>query len=256
MDHRHAVTLHLAGTRPADLSAVADGHVTGATERPRERGSGLRPQERLRLLGDDGSLQLIRSNVTSERMGEKARPGDGVLGGSLRIAGRPVFAFAQDATYAGGSVGARHADTIVRIQRLARQARVPVIGFIESGGARMQEGLAALDGYARVFREHVALSGEVPQISVITGMSAGGGCYSPALTDFVVMTQEARMFLTGETQITLSFATGVFLRPKSVDCFSVTSSDSPCGICSCSPRSGLFISAIVRLRSIVASVAF
>ena len=130
-------------------------------------------------------------------MGAKARPGDGVIGGSLRIAGRPAFAYAQDAAFMGGSLGAQHADTIVRIQRLARQARVPVIGFVESGGARMQEGLAALNGYARIFSENVASSGVVPQISIITGTSAGGGSYSPALTDFVVMTQAASMFLTG-----------------------------------------------------------
>ena len=179
-------------SRIADADGVsADGQVAP------EHDGALRPEERLRLLADEGSLRIIRSEVTSERMGAKARPGDGVIGGSLRIAGRPMFCFAQDAAYAGGSLGAQHADTIVRVQRLARQARVPVIGFVESGGARMQEGLAALDGYARIFSEHVALSGQVPQISVITGTSAGGGCYSPALTDFVVMTEAASMFLTG-----------------------------------------------------------
>jgi acetyl-CoA carboxylase carboxyltransferase component len=85
----------------------------------------------------------------------------------------------------------------VRVLKLAGRAGAPVVGFIESGGARMQEGLAALGGYARIFREHVALSGRVPQISVICGASAGGGSYSPALTDFVVMTEAATMFLTG-----------------------------------------------------------
>ncbi len=156
------------------------------------------PEERLRLLADEGSLQdhPVRGRPPSA-WATKARPGDGVVGGSLRIAGRPVFCFAQDAASPADRSGAQHADTIVRIQRLARQARVPVIGFVESGGARMQEGLAALDGYARIFREHVAMSGQVPQISVITGTSAGGGCYSPALTDFVVMTEAASMFLTG-----------------------------------------------------------
>jgi len=183
--------------RSPDLSRIADAHVVPDGGLARDPLRALRPLERLRLLGDEGSLQVIRSEVCSERMGEKARPGDGVVGGSLRIAGRPVFCFVQDSSYAGGSLGAQHADTIVRVQRLARQARVPVIGFVESGGARMQEGLAALNGYARIFSEHVALSGQVPQISVITGASAGGGSYSPALTDFVVMTDAASMFLTG-----------------------------------------------------------
>ena len=182
------IDLHTIG----DANLVPDASVLKNDE-PRP----LHPLERLRLLADDGSLQVIRTEVTSERMGEKARGGDGVIGGSLRIGGRPVFCFAQDASYAGGSLGAQHADTIVRVQRMARHARVPVIGFVESGGARMQEGLAALNGYARIFAEHVAMSGQVPQISVITGASAGGGCYSPALTDFVVMTDAASMFLTG-----------------------------------------------------------
>ena len=179
-----------------NLNGVRDGHAVPAELAPDPVRS-LRPLQRLQLLADEGSLQVIRSEVTSARMGGKARPGDGVIAGSLRIAGRPVFCFAQDAGYAGGSLGAQHADSIVRVQRLARQARVPVIGFVESGGARMQEGLAALNGYARIFHEHVAMSGTVPQISVITGTSAGGGCYSPALTDFVVMTDDANMFLTG-----------------------------------------------------------
>jgi len=185
-----------------DLNRIGDAHVVpdgGVLARAQE--PSMRPLDRLRLLADEGSLHVIRSEVTSERMGEKARAGDGVVGGSLRIGGRPVFCFAQDATYAGGSLGAQHADTIVRVQRLARQARVPVIGFVESGGARMQEGLAALNGYARIFSEHVALSGRVPQISVITGTSAGGGSYSPALTDFVVMTDAASMFLTGPSVV-------------------------------------------------------
>jgi acetyl-CoA carboxylase carboxyltransferase component len=180
----------------SELHRTADAHVV-PEDVAKDPLRGLRPHERLRLLGDEGSLQVLRSKVTSIAMGSKARPGDGVVGGALRIGGRPAFCFAQDASFAGGSLGARHADTIVRVQRLAGQARVPVIGFVESGGARMQEGLEALDGYARIFSEHVALSGKVPQISVITGTSAGGGSYSPALTDFVVMTEAASMFLTG-----------------------------------------------------------
>ena len=176
---------------------LADANVVPTGDRPRDPLRGIRPLDRLKLLGDEGSLHVIRSAVESERMGGKARPGDGVVGGAVRIAQRPVFCYAQDSAYAGGSLGAQHADTIVRVHRLAQQARTPVIGFVESGGARMQEGLAALNGYARIFSEHVAMSGKVPQISVITGTSAGGGCYSPALTDFVVMTENASMFLTG-----------------------------------------------------------
>ena len=112
------------------------------------------------------------------------------------VAGRPVFCYAQDRTFAGGSLGEAHADTIVRVLRLARRAGAPVVGFVESGGARMDEGTASLAGYGRIFREHVAAA-SIPQISVITGTAAGGASYSPALTDFVVMTEEAAMFLTG-----------------------------------------------------------
>ena len=157
----------------------------------------LSPIERLEALCDEGSLTLLRSDVRSRRMGEKARAGDGVIAGAGRVDGRPVFCYAQDPTYLGGSLGEQHADSIVRVLRLAGRAGAPVVGFIESGGARMQEGLAALAGYARIFKEHVALSGSIPQISVICGASAGGGSYSPALTDFVVMTERANMFLTG-----------------------------------------------------------
>jgi acetyl-CoA carboxylase carboxyltransferase component len=157
----------------------------------------LSPVERLEALCDRGSLTLLRSDVRSRRMGEKARAGDGVIAGAGRVDGRPVFCYAQDPSYLGGSLGEQHADSIVKVLRLAGRAGAPVVGFIESGGARMQEGTAALAGYARIFREHVALSGKIPQISVICGASAGGGSYSPALTDFVIMTERATMFLTG-----------------------------------------------------------
>jgi acetyl-CoA carboxylase carboxyltransferase component len=160
---------------------------------PRER---LSPIERLEVLCDAGSLQLLRTGVRSTRMASP-RDGDGVLAASGEIDGRPMLAFAQDASFAGGSLGERHADTVVELLRLAARSRVPVIGCMQSAGARLQEGLAALGGYGRIFRAHVALSGRVPQISVICGASAGGGAYAPALTDFVVMTEQARMFLTG-----------------------------------------------------------
>jgi acetyl-CoA carboxylase carboxyltransferase component len=157
----------------------------------------LTPWQRLELLCDEGSLRTIRSDVQSRRMGNKSRSGDGVVGAAGMVDGRTVFCYAQDQSFAGGSLGEAHADTIVRVLRLAKQARAPVVGFIESAGARMQEGVSALGGYGRIFYENVALSGQVPQISVIVGTSAGGGSYSPALTDFVVMTRQASMFLTG-----------------------------------------------------------
>jgi acetyl-CoA carboxylase carboxyltransferase component len=157
----------------------------------------LSPLERLDVLCDPGSLHVIRSEVHSERMGEKAAPGDGVVAGAGTVDGRPVFCYAQDPSYVGGSLGEAHANTIVRVLELAARAKAPVVGFVSSGGARMQEGVAALGGYARVFHRTVALSGKVPQISIISGLSAGGGAYSPALTDWVVMTNESSMFLTG-----------------------------------------------------------
>jgi acetyl-CoA carboxylase carboxyltransferase component len=163
-------------------------------QRPEEP---LSPLERLQALCDRGSLQVIRSRVTSRHMGPRTRAGDGVVAGWGLVGGRPVCCYAQDPSYVGGSLGEAHAETIVRALKLAGRAAAPVVGFVSSGGARMQEGSAGLSGYGRIFRETVRLSGKVPQISVITGLSAGGGAYSPALTDWVVMTRDASMFLTG-----------------------------------------------------------
>jgi acetyl-CoA carboxylase carboxyltransferase component len=161
---------------------------------PRES---LTSHERLEVLCDPGSLKLLRSGVRSRRMTSRACDGDGVLAASGRIDGRTVAVFAQDVTYAGGSLGEEHANTVVEVLRMAGRARIPVIGCMESAGARMQEGLAALGGYGRIFRHQVALSGRVPQISVVCGACAGGGAYGPALTDFVLMTERSSMFLTG-----------------------------------------------------------
>jgi acetyl-CoA carboxylase carboxyltransferase component len=152
---------------------------------------------RLQALCDPGSLELIRTQVVSARMSERRRAGDGVLTGAGRVGGRPVFCYAQDPSHLGGSLGEAHADSIVRVMELAGRHGVPLVGFIESGGARLQEGHGALGGYGRIFRQSVRLSHVVPQISVVSGVSAGGGAYAPALTDFVVMTGEGRMFLTG-----------------------------------------------------------
>jgi acetyl-CoA carboxylase carboxyltransferase component len=168
-----------------------------ATLTPRTETATLDPFERLETLCDPGSLDVIRSEVISGAMGDKARAGDGVVAGAGTIDGRPVFCYAQDASFAGGSLGEQHANTIVRVLELADKARAPVVGFISSGGARMQEGVAALGGYGRIFHRIVKLSGRVPQVSIVTGLSAGGAAYSPALTDWVVMTEQSSMFLTG-----------------------------------------------------------
>jgi acetyl-CoA carboxylase carboxyltransferase component len=157
----------------------------------------LAPLERLEALCDPGSLRLLRSSVRSSRLGDRAIPGDGVVAGTGLVNGRPVACYAQDGAFLGGSLGERHADTIVRLLGMAERAGMPVISFVESGGARMQEGTAALAGYGQIFRQTVALTGQVPQISIVSGASAGGGAYSPALTDLIIMTEEAAMFLTG-----------------------------------------------------------
>ena len=160
-------------------------------------GPRLGPLERLEALCDPGTIRVLRSQARSARLGDRAIAGDGVVGATGAVSGRPIACYAQDGSFLGGSLGERHADTIVRVLSLAGRARIPVVGFIESGGARMHEGTAALAGYGRIFRETVALTGVVPQISVVSGASAGGGAYSPALTDLIVMTHDAAMFLTG-----------------------------------------------------------
>jgi acetyl-CoA carboxylase carboxyltransferase component len=135
--------------------------------------------------------------VRSPWLGRRADDGDGVIAGLGRVDGRPVACFAQDAGFLGGSLGAAHADSIDRVMQLAGRSGMPVIGLVESAGARLQEGTAALGGYGKIFRRNVALSGLVPQISIVGGVAAGGACYSPSLTDFTVMTRDATMFLTG-----------------------------------------------------------
>jgi len=157
----------------------------------------LTPLERLEALCDPGTLQVVRSRVISSRLGDRAQAGDGVVGGTGTVDGRPIACYAEDGTFFGGSLGERHADTVVRVLQIAGRSRIPVVAFVESGGARMQEGTAALAGYGRIFRETVSLTGVVPQISVVSGASAGGGAYSPALTDLILMTEDAAMFLTG-----------------------------------------------------------
>ena len=167
----------------------------------REPAPRLDPLERLEALCDPGSLQVLRSQVRPAGRAGGGVAGDGVVGATGLVAGRPIACYAQDGRFLGGSLGERHADTIVRVLQTAGRARIPVVAFVESGGARMQEGTAALAGYGRIFLETVRLGGVVPQLSVVSGASAGGGAYSPALTDLIVMTEDAAMFLTGPSVV-------------------------------------------------------
>jgi acetyl-CoA carboxylase carboxyltransferase component len=161
----------------------------------------LGPRERLLALADHDTLQLLRTGARSRRLGAAGCAGDGVLAGQARVDGRLVFCYAQDPSYAGGSLGEAHAETIAMVLGLAERARSPLICFVQSGGARLQEGVAALCGYGRMFHAHVRLSGLVPQISIVCGPAAGGSSYGPALTDFVIMSSNAAMFLTGPTVV-------------------------------------------------------
>ncbi len=162
----------------------------------------LDARARLEVLLDEGSFEEIGAFVThrSREFGlEKQRiPGDGVITGRGLINGRPVFVFSQDFTVFGGSLSEMHAQKIVRLQDLALENGLPLIGLNDSGGARIQEGILSLAGYADIFYRNVQASGVVPQISVILGPCAGGAVYSPAITDFIIMSEATSyMFVTG-----------------------------------------------------------
>ncbi|MFX1490213.1 MAG: carboxyl transferase domain-containing protein, partial [Promethearchaeota archaeon] len=162
----------------------------------------LTARERLEILLDYGSFIEIDSFVKHQNdnfgMDEKKYLGDGVISGYGTINGRKVFAYSQDFTVLGGTIGKAHAQKICKIMDLALKMGCPIIGLIDSGGARIQEGVDALDGLGDIFYRNVRASGIIPQISVILGPSAGGAAYSPALTDFIIMGgNNAYMFITG-----------------------------------------------------------
>ena len=159
----------------------------------------LTARERIDLLFDRGTFEELDAFVRSRTEGAKSGAyGDGVICGHGRINGRKVFAYAQDFNFMGGSLGAAHAAKIVKVQDMARKMGHPIIGLIDSGGARIQEGIASLSGYAGIFMHNIKSSGIIPQISVILGPAAGGAVYSPALTDFIFMTRHtSHMFVTG-----------------------------------------------------------
>jgi propionyl-CoA carboxylase beta chain len=159
----------------------------------------LTARERIDLLLDDGTFEEIDTFVTS-RSGvvEEQVPGDGVVTGWGHIDGRLVYVFSQDFTVFGGSLSEGHAQKIVKIMDMAMKNGAPVIGLNDSGGARIQEGVLSLGGYADVFLRNVLASGVVPQISAIMGPCAGGAVYSPAMTDFIMMVKDTSyMFVTG-----------------------------------------------------------
>jgi propionyl-CoA carboxylase beta chain len=175
----------------------------GADRLKRQHDAGkLTARERIDLLFDPASFQEIDKLVTHRcrdfGMEDQIIPGDGVVCGQGRIDGRPVYAFAQDFTVFGGSLSETNAAKIVKIMDLAMKMGVPVVGLNDSGGARIQEGVVSLAGYADIFLRNTLASGVVPQISAIMGPCAGGAVYSPAITDFNIMVEgTSYMFVTG-----------------------------------------------------------
>jgi propionyl-CoA carboxylase beta chain len=162
----------------------------------------LTARERLELLLDEGSFQewdkFVEHRCADFGMEEQKFPGDGVVTGYGTVNGRLVFVFSQDFTVFGGALSEAHAEKICKIMDQAMKVGAPVIGLNDSGGARIQEGVASLGGYAEIFQRNVMASGVVPQLSVIMGPCAGGAVYSPAMTDFIFMVEDSSyMFVTG-----------------------------------------------------------
>ncbi|MGH8733250.1 MAG: acyl-CoA carboxylase subunit beta, partial [Burkholderiales bacterium] len=175
----------------------------GAERIERQHAAGkLTARERIDLLFDPASFEELDKLVTHRcrdfGMDEQVIPGDGVVAGHGRVEGRPVYAFAQDFTVFGGSLSETNAAKIVKIMDLAMKMGAPVIGLNDSGGARIQEGVLSLAGYADIFLRNTLASGVVPQISAVMGPCAGGAVYSPAITDFNIMVEgTSYMFVTG-----------------------------------------------------------
>ena len=162
----------------------------------------LTARERLDILLDEDSFEELDTYVEHDcvdfGMQDQKIPGDGVVTGSGTINGRLVYVFSQDFTVFGGSLSKRHAEKICKVMDMAMKVGAPVIGLNDSGGARIQEGVASLGGYAEVFQRNVLASGVVPQLSLIMGPCAGGAVYSPAMTDFIFMVKDSSyMFVTG-----------------------------------------------------------
>jgi propionyl-CoA carboxylase beta chain len=180
----------------------------GVARQERQHAEGkLTARERVELLLDEGSFeeldQLVEHRCLDFGMAEHKVPGDGVVSGHGRIDGRLVYVFAQDFTVFGGSLSETNAQKICKVMDLALKMGAPIIGLNDSGGARIQEGVASLAGYADIFLRNTLASGVVPQISAIMGPCAGGAVYSPAITDFTLMVKDTSyMFVTGPDVIT------------------------------------------------------
>ncbi|MFG1400365.1 acyl-CoA carboxylase subunit beta [Xanthobacter sediminis] len=162
----------------------------------------LTARERIELLLDRGTFEeydtFVQHRCVDFGMEDQKVPGDGVVTGWGTVNGRKVFVFAKDFTVFGGSLSEEHARKITKIQDMALKTRAPIIGLFDAGGARIQEGVAALGGYGEVFKRNVQASGVIPQISLIMGPCAGGDVYSPAMTDFIFMVRDTSyMFVTG-----------------------------------------------------------
>lgn len=158
-------------------------------------------RERIDALLDEGSFveldQFVTHRGTQFGMDKAVAPGEGVVTGYGTVDGRLVYVYSQDFTVLGGSLGEMHAAKICKVMDLAVKVGAPIVGINDSGGARIQEGVDALNGYGEIFKRNTLASGVVPQLSVIMGPCAGGAVYSPALTDFVFMVNKANMFITG-----------------------------------------------------------
>ncbi len=162
----------------------------------------LTARERIELLVDGGSFEeidlFVEHRATDFGLNKQLYPGDGVVTGFAKIDGRPIALFSQDFTVFGGSLSEAHAEKIVKIMKMAMKLGIPVIGLNDSGGARIQEGVVSLGGYADIFLLNTLASGVIPQISVVLGPCAGGAVYSPAITDFIFMVRNTSyMFVTG-----------------------------------------------------------
>ena len=197
--------LHTTAGKIEDLRARIDEAVHAGSARAVEKqhAKGKKTaRERIEMLVDPDSFteidEFARHHATNFGM-EKNRPyGDGVVIGTATVDGRPIALYSQDFTVFGGSLGEVHAEKIVKIADFALKSGIPLIGINDSGGARIQEGVASLNGYGKIIRLNTRSSGVIPQISLILGPCAGGSAYSPALTDFTVMVKEtSNMFITG-----------------------------------------------------------